>query len=130
MKVSTSVIRALAAEFVEDDRGFTASMELVLMATILIIGMIVGLTTWRDTVVQELGDSAAAVSELNQGYSYDSTTINKIFRTDDGGFVRVMADVAGSSYVDRRDFCQAAITDPAGQPPMCITLTTGPTNEL
>ena len=130
MRILTSHLRTLAFRLARDERGATASMEMILLGTILIIGMIVGLTTWRDAIVQELGESAAAVSELNQGYTYTENTINKIFRTDDGGFVRVFATVEGSSYVDRRDAGQAANTDPVGQPPMCISLTVGPSNEL
>ncbi len=118
-------IQRLAA----DQRGALASVEMILMGTIVMLGMIVGLSTWRDAVVQELGDSAAAVSELNQGYRYDRNTISKYYRTDDGGYVRVYATVDGSTYIDRRDFCQATVTDPSGQPAMCITLTGSPLNE-
>lgn len=122
-------LRSVMNRLLRDDRGATASMEMILIATILIIGMIVGLTTWRDAVVQELGDSAAAVAQLNQGYTYGQNTIDRTFRTDDGGFVTVFARVEGSEYVDRRDFCQAFTVDPSDQPPMCITLTVGPSNE-
>lgn len=127
--LKAQVSGALSA-FWLDDLGATASMEMILIATILVIGMIVGLTAWRDAVVQELGDSAAAVSELNQGYEYAGNTINRVFRTDDGGTVTVFATVEGSEYVDRRDFCQAVTTDPVNQPAMCISLTVGPSNEL
>ena len=130
MKHMIHALRRLALQFVRDERAAMASMEMILIGTIVIIGMIVGLSTWRDAVVQELGDSAAAVSELSQGYNYIGNTIDRTFRTDDGGFVRVFAQVEGSEYVDRRDFCQAVNTDPTNQPAMCITITAGPSNEL
>lgn len=94
-----------------DDAGFIASADLVLIATILVIGTIVGLTTMRDQVVQELGDLATALGLLNQSYSYSGVTITN------GSFT---ATVAGSSYTDASDDCDA--TDTAGMPPACISL--------
>lgn len=52
-----------------DERGFVNSAELVLLATITVIGLIVGLIAFRDSVTQELGDTASAVGELNQSYA-------------------------------------------------------------
>ena len=91
-----------------DDQGFIVSAELVLIATILVIGVLVGLTTMRDQVVQELGDMASAVGALNQSYSFGAVTV--------AGFT-----VAGSQYTDLSDFCDSA--DTAGDPPACIAFT-------
>ena len=44
-----------------DRRGFVATTDLLLMTTILVLGMIVGLATVRDQVVQEFGDLATAI---------------------------------------------------------------------
>lgn len=52
-----------------DERGFVNSTELILVATLAVIGMIVGLATFRDAVTQELADTGAAVGQLNQSYS-------------------------------------------------------------
>ncbi len=52
-----------------DERGFVNSMELILISTLAVLGLIVGLVAMRDAVVQELGDSALAVDELNQSYA-------------------------------------------------------------
>lgn len=57
-----------------DEAGFVVSTELVLVATIVVIGLIVGLTSIRDQVVQELGDIAAMISQLNQSYSFSAIT--------------------------------------------------------
>jgi Flp pilus assembly pilin Flp len=54
---------------VRDEAGFVVSAELVLVATIVVIGMITGLSTVRDQVVTELADVADAVSAVNQSYS-------------------------------------------------------------
>lgn len=75
-----------------DEAGFVISSELVLVATILVIGMIVGLATIRDQVVQELADVAGAISDVNQSYSYSSVR-GHTSRT------------AGSDFIDRVDFC-------------------------
>ncbi len=57
-----------------DEAGFIVSAELVLIATILVLGMIVGLVSVRDQVVQELGDIALAFGRINQSYSFSGIT--------------------------------------------------------
>ena len=47
-----------------DENGFIITMELVLIATITVLGLIVGLTAVRDALVAELADVAEAVSEM------------------------------------------------------------------
>jgi hypothetical protein len=91
-----------------DESGFIASTDLLILSTIVVLGMIVGLVTFRDQVVQELGDMAAAVGALDQSYSYGATVI--------GGF-----SVAGSSFADLSDFCDEG--DNVGAPPECIEFT-------
>jgi hypothetical protein len=75
-----------------DENGFIISSELVLVATILVIGMIVGLTTVRDQVVQELADVAGAISDIVQTFSYSAVTGHTAF-------------TAGSDFHDHNDFC-------------------------
>ncbi len=87
-----------------DERGFVNSMELILIATIAVIGLIVGLVAFRDSVVQELGDSASAVGELNQSYAIfvgDSTN-----RDPEDGPV-VTGPNAVSQVTVERDFLNA-----------------------
>src|SRR5580698_6627097 len=57
-----------------DEAGFIVSAELILVATLLVIGMIVGLQTVRDTVITELADTATAIGQINQSYSYGGVT--------------------------------------------------------
>lgn len=53
-----------------EDVGAVVSAEIMLVATVLVLGSIVGLSSVRDSVVTELADVAQGVSNLNQSYSY------------------------------------------------------------
>ena len=53
-----------------DESGAIVSTEIVLVITILGIGMVVGLSTLRNDVVTELADTAQAISNIDQSYSY------------------------------------------------------------
>lgn len=85
----------------EDDAGFVISAELVLVATIVVIGMIIGLVFVRNQVVQELVDVAQAIGNINQSYAFG------------GILARGKAFVGGAAFVDVADFCQQT----AAQPP-------------
>ncbi len=61
-------MRSLLAQLLRDDRGFVVSAELILVATIAVIGCLVGLAAFRDAITLELGDTAGAVGALNQSY--------------------------------------------------------------
>lgn len=94
----------------QDDSGFVVSAELVLIATILVIGMIVGLATVRDQVVQELGDFGLAIGQLNQSYSFSGITGHT-------------SSTAGSQFIDLTDLCDDfVLDDSAGGPPACIAI--------
>jgi hypothetical protein len=54
--------------------GFIVSAELVLVATILVIGLIVGMVAIRDAVTAEMGDVAEAIGSADQSYFYDGIT--------------------------------------------------------
>ena len=72
--------------------GFIVSAELVLIATILVIGMIVGMAAIRDAVTAEMGDVAEAIGALDQSYVFDGITDNAS-----------VAAVAGSAWGDASD---------------------------
>ena len=100
--------------FWSDDRAFVVSSELVLIATILVVGMVVGLATVRDQVVQELADVAAAFSRTEQDFSFSGMTGHS-------------ASAAGSLFDDTVDFCDniAGIgtgVDPPGEPAACVNV--------
>jgi hypothetical protein len=56
-----------------DETGFIVASELVLIATILVIGLIVGLASLRNQVVQELVSMGQAVGALDQSYAFSGT---------------------------------------------------------
>ncbi|MDF1743671.1 MAG: hypothetical protein P1V19_08245 [Gimesia sp.] len=99
----------MLTNFWNDEAGFVVSSELVLIGTILVLGVVVGLATVRDQVVQELGDLALAISNINQSYSFSGVTGHT-------------SSTAGSIYIDLLDFCDAA-TDNAAAEPACISVT-------
>ena len=49
--------------------GFIVTAELVLIATILVIGMMVGLVVVRDAVVNEMDDISEAIGDMNQSFT-------------------------------------------------------------
>ena len=91
-----------------DENGFVVSTELVLIATVLVLGMIVGLTTLRDQVIAELADVAAAFSNSNQSYSFSGITGHS-------------SSTAGSIFSDGLDFCDVHV-DPDGLDNHCIVI--------
>ncbi|GEM_PF-2035321 len=66
----TASFGKLVTEFVSDEHGAVQVSELILMASILAIGSIVGLSSYRNAVVSEYSDLGLAVGSLNQSFSY------------------------------------------------------------
>jgi hypothetical protein len=60
--------------FLSGEEGFLLSSEALLIGTIAVLGLLVGLVTVRDSVVQELGDFGQAIALLNQSYTYAGVT--------------------------------------------------------
>jgi Flp pilus assembly pilin Flp len=85
-------------KLLRDEAGFVVSAELVLVATILVIGMIVGLTEIQHAVVQELNDVGDAIGKLNQSYFY--TGFHSL-KSDDS----FKAYTRGSQFEDFTDEC-------------------------
>jgi hypothetical protein len=78
-----------------DEAGFLVSAELVLIATITVIGLIVGLAEVQNAVVNELNDIGDAIGSLNQSFffhGHSSRSHNKL-----------KAIVFGSAFRDRTD---------------------------
>jgi len=72
--------------------GFIVSAELVLIATILVIGLIVGMVAIRDALTAEMGDVAEAIGALDQSYFFEGI--------NDTG---TNTTVAGSTWLDGID---------------------------
>ncbi|WP_299468643.1 hypothetical protein [uncultured Gimesia sp.] len=105
----------MLSKFWNDEAGFVVSSDLVLIGTILVLGVVVGLATVRDQVVQELGDLALAISNINQSYSFSGVTGHT-------------SSVAGSIFDDQLDFCDSN-TDVAATEPACISVQITASNE-
>lgn len=82
--------------FWNDECGFIISAELVLVATILVLGMMVGLVQLQASVIAELNDVACAIGSLNQSYTLWMPSTTK------GGHT---IGLAGSSFEDNIDEC-------------------------
>jgi Flp pilus assembly pilin Flp len=95
--------------FWADEAGFVISAELVLVATILVIGMVVGLATVRDAVVQELADVAGAIASVNQSYAYGEVSGHR-------------SATAGSEFQDNTDFCDTGDDTAADSAPQCVVI--------
>lgn len=101
-------MKNLVSRLWRDEAGFVVSAELVLVATITVLGMIVGLASVRDQVVQELGDVAAAIASANQSYSWSAVTGHS-------------SSIAGSFFIDVADFCDTT-KNASGAPPECLSI--------
>ena len=87
----------------DDEAGFIISAELVLIATILVIGLIVGLVVLRNQIVQELVDVGQAIGSLSQSFCFGGTAKLGVAWTD------------ATCYVDLIDFFQSPQT-PGSEP--------------
>ena len=94
----------MVRQLLNDEAGFIVSAELVLVATILVIGLIVGLSEVQHAVVQELNDVADAIGQLNQGYAYTGFSAEKT--TGLGGVPGLAKSFTfGSIFIDTTDDC-------------------------
>ena len=75
-----------------DEHGFIVSAELVLVGTILVLGMIVGLTELSFNVNQELEDLGSGIGAINQTYYFTLASGRK-------------GEVVGSTNLDFQDEC-------------------------
>lgn len=84
--------------FLNDECGFIVSAELVLVATITVIGLVVGLSEIQHALNAELNDVADAIGSLNQSYFTSGFSAKK-------GYHQVKSMVSGSSFKDHTDDC-------------------------
>ncbi|EAQ80142.1 hypothetical protein [Blastopirellula marina] len=91
-----------------DEAGFIVSTELILIATIVVIGLIVGLSAVRDAVTSELSDVAGAIQDMDQSYTLYGVTGHS-------------AAVSGSDFGDQQDYCDGD-DDRNGRIDNCINI--------
>jgi len=87
----------------KDDAAFVVSADLVLVSCILVLGLMVGLASLRDQIVQELGDVGQAIAVLQQGYTWSAITGHT-------------SSSAGSELTDTLDFCDSTELMTLGYP--------------
>jgi len=99
-----------------DEGGALVSAEIALVATILVIGVVVGLSAVQDAVNTELADVGAAIANLDQTYST-------------GGAQGHHALVAASGFEDAPDSCDTDVCGQGGENSRCLTLCIAKTGE-
>jgi hypothetical protein len=90
----------MLTQLLHDEAGFIVSAELVLIATTLVLGMMVGLSEIQHSVVGELNDVSDAIGSLNQSYCYSG--FSKWVGLGRGG---VKAYTRGAVFRDTVDEC-------------------------
>lgn len=95
--------------FWNENDGAIVSAEIMLVASILVLGVIVGLKSVRDSVVTELADLAQAVSNIDQSYCYS-------------GVCGHAANSGGAHFQDQLDFCDAAGSNDNPQNSKCVNV--------
>ena len=98
----------MLTKLLHDEAGFVISAELIIVATILVIGLIVGQTTLRDQVVTEIADVADAISALDQSFGISDATGHA-------------SSTAGTVFDDNADFCDG-VDAAQGQTGTCVEI--------
>lgn len=110
-------MRSISLALWRDEQGLVMSAELIFITCIVAVGMVVGLSAYRDGVVSELADNARAVGQVNQSYSVAvaanpgagiTVAGNVVTVTRDFGQVQMTASFNNFSYTDTADFCEDA----------------------
>ena len=120
MKQHVQRICCAADSFQLDEDGSVGWVGLILITSIVSLGMIVGLSTYRSHVLQQFGDAAVAVRSLRQSYSYEvQIDVNRNGVFGDGEDCLLQADFADT--VD--------LFDTPDNPPACMNLVAAPEDE-
>ena len=85
-------MNAALFSLLNDEAGFIVSAELVLVATIAVLGLVVGLSEVALNINNELEDVGAAFQNMNQSYKVKGLHGHK-------------GSTAESSFNDNHDFC-------------------------
>ena len=94
----------------QDEAGFIVSAELVLISTVVVVGLVVGLSEVQHAIVSELNDVGDAFGSINQSFCFSGFSVCK-----KGG---CGAETAGSAFIDVADDCDNNQCDMACDRPM------------
>ena len=89
----------------QDENGVILSAELVIVGSVLVVGLITGMTTLQEAVNGEMKDLAGAIGSLDQSYSFSGFT----GRSNRTGSIK--ACTAGSSFCNKKDQCKEPCGD-------------------
>ncbi len=93
-----------------EETGAIVSAEIMLIMSILVLGVVVGLKSVRDSVVTELADVAQALSNVDQSIFYSGTAGHH-------------ASTGGAFFNDLPDFCDEAAGQAVGtQESKCVVI--------
>jgi hypothetical protein len=95
-----------------EESAAIVSAEIILVASILVIGVISGLKSLRDSVVTELADLAQAIANINQSYSFSGVSGHHAFS-------------GGGVFGDAADFCDTYNADDRGNS-KCVSICSNP----
>jgi Flp pilus assembly pilin Flp len=93
--IRNASMTTLFTQLLNDENGFLMSAELILLASILVLGLVVGLTEVSFAINNELEDVASAFSSMNQSYSAS------------GSHSQGKGRRSGSRFNDEQDNCDS-----------------------
>lgn len=120
-------LNQIAIRLWREESGSTSVVALILVTTIVCVGAVAGLATFRNQIVQEFGDMGVAIDNLDHSFSY---TIE--VDTDDDGTVDTV--VATAMHVDDDVNNDGAadttnLVDPVDAAPACLDFSIVPPGE-
>ena len=110
-----SKLQEIAFRLFREEDGALFTMEIILIATICGIGVVVGLSSFRDALSQEFGDVSAGLASIDHGYEYNDLTKSETIENMQFSYF-----ISGSVYTDLPNFCEPADLDPINAAPMCM----------
>lgn len=104
----------------DDEVGSIYTMDVVFTTLLLVLGAIAGLTSYRDAISQELGDTSVALQNIDQSFSYQLNGADGLVLRDQNNVV-----IGIRMYMDPA----TTLLDPVGAPPAGLSITTPATAE-
>lgn len=111
MRHCTQISRRLR----KDNGGFIATIELLFVSVVVLLGLLAGVGAIRDSVISEISDIGGSLQDLNHSYS--------VF-----GLVGHSGSTSGMDFTDSLDFCDSP-EDGSGAADNCISFSLPPSNE-
>jgi len=101
----------------QEDEG-VLSFEWTLLSTLIVLGVVAGVSATRDAVIDELGDAAQAMLALDNSYSIDFPLELEFDVDGPGGApAQVVGLASDSGFIDALVYTDCERTAaPAGQP--------------